>query len=72
MKQYQHYINALELFHQLHAAFQIILKSDPSEIEITFNISYQNKENGSISQYLSCKVFRDWSIINIWEINHIY
>ena len=26
---------------------------------------------GSSAQYLSCKVFRDWSIINIWGRNHI-
>ena len=27
---------------------------------------------GSSAQYLSCKVFRDWSIIKLWEINNMY
>ena len=27
---------------------------------------------GSSALYLSFKVFRDWSIINIWEENRIY
>ena len=30
------------------------------------------KVGGSSAQYLSCNVFRDWSIIKFWEINHIY
>ena len=30
-----------------------------------------SKVRGSSAQYISCKVFRDWSIINIWEKNHI-
>ena len=28
--------------------------------------------DGSSAQYLSCNVFRDWSIVKLWEINHIY
>ena len=27
---------------------------------------------GSSAQYLSCQVFRDWPIVNIWEINNVY
>ena len=27
---------------------------------------------GSSAEYLSCKVFRDWSIINLLEINCFY
>ena len=28
--------------------------------------------SGSSAQYLSCKMFRDWSIIKLQEINRIY
>ena len=33
---------------------------------------FAQKVGGSSAQYLSCKVFRDWSIIQLWEINNMY
>ena len=33
--------------------------------------AFGSKVGGSSLQYLSCKVFCDWSMINIWEINLI-